>query len=408
MPRPLFVHFGAGNIGRSLVGTVFTQAGYDVLFVDADRRIVQALREKRGYRVVVKDELPPGTPDVVEVRHVDGLLASDAEAVATAVARADLLGTAVGANVLPHVLRSIARGIALRDRPISILLCENLHGVAALARSTLQSALGTAFPLDQRVGFVATSIGKMVPLMPAAVRARDPLEVWGEAYNQIIADGQAFVGPRPELAGLLLKDNFQAYVERKLYVHNLGHAVCACEGFLHGCQFIAEAMGVPAVAEATRAAMDASATALIARYPAEFTVENQAAHVADLLRRFSNRALGDTVFRVGRDLARKLAPDDRFVGALRLVAEFGGDDAAICSAIAAALHFAARDEQGAAFPGDDALRARVANVGPRRFLQEHARLDAVRFDRSLARIEERYGALTEGAAQATTRKVAAS
>ncbi|MDD5705157.1 MAG: mannitol-1-phosphate 5-dehydrogenase [Kiritimatiellae bacterium] len=388
--RPQFVQFGAGNIGRSLVGTIFSAAGYDIIFVDAAADIVNALRNRHGYRVVIKDSLRLRTPDAVDVANVDGLDARDAAGVAAAVERADLIGTAVGANVLPHVLAAMAPGLARRTRPVSILFCENLHGVIELARTTLARHLPADFDLAGRVGLVATSIGKMVPIMPAEVRARDPLEVWGEAYNTIIADGQAFVGTPPRVAGLDLKNNFQAYVERKLYVHNLGHAVCACHGFLHGCVYIAEAMALPAVCDDTRQSMEASARALIARYPGEFDASGQAAHVDDLLCRFGNHALGDTVFRVGRDLPRKLAPDDRFIGALKLVAATGGDTAPICRGIAAALHFAAADEHGKRFPPDDEVRERVCRDGPAAFLTTHAQLDPRRYAAELKLIESAY------------------
>ncbi len=396
--RPLMVHFGAGNIGRSLVGSLFSKAGYDLLFVDAALDIVQALQARHGYRVVIKDDLPAGAPDYMAVSQVDAIDARDAAAVSDAVASADLIGTSVGANVLPIVLRAMAPGLARRTRPVSIIFCENLHGVIDLARTTLTASLPVGFDLKGRVGLVATSIGKMVPIMPAEVRVRDPLEVWGEAYNIIIADGQAFVGPVPAVAGLELKANFQAYVDRKLYIHNLGHAVCACLGCLQGCARIAEAMAVPEVSEAVRQAMEASAKALSVRYPDEFTPENQAEHVADLLRRFRNRALGDTVFRVGRDLPRKLAGDDRFVGALRLVAATGGDTRPICRGIAAALHFAAADEHGQRFAPDDGVRAQVAVQGAAAFLAAHAKLDPIAFAGELAMIDRLYRELAPPAA----------
>ena len=50
---PLYVHFGAGNIGRALAGPIFSRAGYQVLFVDAVPEIVRALHERREYRVVL-------------------------------------------------------------------------------------------------------------------------------------------------------------------------------------------------------------------------------------------------------------------------------------------------------------------------------------------------------------------
>ena len=245
---PLYVHFGAGNIkcaGRA----DFSRAGYQVLFVDAVPEIVRALHERREYRVVIKDTLPPGTPDSFMVTGVDGVDVRDQEAVKAAVARADLIGTAVGAAHLPSVLNAIAAGLPEREgRPVSLLFCENLHGLARMARETLSRALPEDFPLDQQVGLVETSIGKMVPLMPQEVRCNDPLEVWGEAYNAIIADRNGFVGPVPDdIEGLLLKQCFQAYVDRKLYIHNLGHATCAYHGYLRGHALVDVAMCDPAV-----------------------------------------------------------------------------------------------------------------------------------------------------------------
>jgi len=377
---PLYVHFGAGNIGRALAGPIFSKAGYEVVFVDAVPPIIDALKKRKAYRVVIKDTLPPGAAGVIDVTGVDGIAVQDAEAVRNIVARADLIGTAVGAAHLPSVLAAIASGLPLRNgRPVSILFCENLHGLSALAREVLTQHLPPGFPLAGQVGLVETSIGKMVPLMPAEVRQRDPLEVWGEAYNAIIADRNGFAGNVPDgVEGLQLKDCFQAYVERKLYIHNLGHATCACHGFLRGHKLICDAVADAAVQAETRKVMMGSAGALIRRYPSEFNAENQTAHVEDLLRRFGNRALGDTVFRVGRDLPRKLAPGDRFIGGLRLLQSEGGDVVPVCRAIAAALRFAATDEAGQPFPPDVAFRGRVANEGAAAVLCAHCGLDAAK------------------------------
>ena len=52
---------------------------------------------------------------------------------------------------------------------------------------------------------------------------------------------------------------------------------------------------------------------LMALYPDEFTSEQLTEHVDDLLERFSNSALGDTIYRVGCDLSRKLNTDDRLM-----------------------------------------------------------------------------------------------
>jgi len=375
----LYVHFGAGNIGRALVGPIFSRAGYDVVFVDTVPSIIEALSRRKAYRVVIKDELPPDRAGLIEVSGVDGISVQNTEAVRRAVSKADLIGTAVGAAHLPGVLAAIASGLPLRGgRPVSILFCENLHGLSRTAREELTRLLPAGFPLIETVGLVETSIGKMVPLMPAEVRQRDPLEVWGEAYNAIIADRNGFVGVIPEgIEGLELKSCFQAYVDRKLYVHNLGHAACACHGFLRGHTLICDAVSDKEVYAETRTVMMGSAQALIRRYPSEFNEDNQTAHVEDLLRRFGNRALGDTVFRVGRDLPRKLAPGDRFIGGLRLVQSTAGDVTPVCRAISAALQFAATDESGQPFSSDTMFRERVRREGAAAVLCSHCGLDPV-------------------------------
>lgn len=374
---PIYLHFGAGNIGRALAGPIFSRAGYRVVFVDAVEPIVAALQKRHEYRVVVKDDLP--TDVTFTVTGVDGISVFDREAVKRAVAEAAIIGTAVGAAHLPGVLESIAAGLPLRvGRPVTLLFCENLHGLSAMARAKLAQHLPPDFPLASQVGLAETSIGKMVPLMPVEVRERDVLEVWGEAYNKIIADRNGFVGSVPEgIEGLELKSCFQAYVERKLYIHNLGHATCAAYGFLRGYKLICEAVADAAILAETGAVMMGSANALINRYPTEFNAQNQREHVDDLLRRFGNRALGDTVYRVGRDLARKLAPGDRFIGGLRLAQQEGSDSAAVCRAIGAVLHFAATDELGVPLPADVAFRERLAAEGVESVLREHCGISGV-------------------------------
>ncbi|MFA7175068.1 MAG: mannitol-1-phosphate 5-dehydrogenase [Kiritimatiellia bacterium] len=375
---PLYVHFGAGNIGRALAGAIFSRAGYDVLFVDAFQPVVDALHKRRGYQITVKGDLPAGTLEVIDVTGVNAINVCDAAAVTDAVSHADLVGTAVGSAHISAVLQSMVPGIlARKEAPLSLLFCENFNGVAEFARDYLKNALPEGFPLEKSVGFVETSIGKMVPTMPDAVRQHDPLALWAEAYNKIIADRNGFVGQVPAgIEGLELKDCFQAYVERKLYIHNLGHATCACYGFQKKYELICDAVSDSEVLAETHGVMYESANALVKRWPSEFNQDNQRAHIEDLIKRFGNRALGDTIFRVGRDLTRKLAPGDRFIGALRLVQQYNGDCSAIYKAIAVALKFKALDESGRMFPSDIMFHERLEQEGLDQVLRSHCGLTA--------------------------------
>ncbi len=95
------------------------------------------------------------------------------------------------------------------------------------------------------------------------------------------------------------------------------------------------------------------------------------AHIVDLTRRFANRALGDTVLRLGRDPLRKLSPTDRLVGAARLVEQAGRQPSALAWAIAAALRFddprdplAIAMQERLAGAGLDATLAEVSSIAP--------------------------------------------
>lgn len=162
------IQFGAGNIGRSLVGQLFSKAGYDVVFVDAIPEIISALNAQRRYLVRVKDRVPCD----IWVENVRGILASEKERISEEISDATAIGTAVGPNALPYIFETLAMGIARRARPVSVILCENLRGMAKFVREGCLKHLPTGFDIDAKVGFVETSIGKMVPIMPEEIDPR--------------------------------------------------------------------------------------------------------------------------------------------------------------------------------------------------------------------------------------------
>lgn len=365
-----FVQFGAGNIGRSFIGQLFARAGYEVVFIDVVDEVVDALNQRGRYRVEVKGR----EPETIWVEGVRAVHGADVDAVAEELASCALCGTAVGPNALPYIQPALARALELRVErgapPLDVILCENLRDAAALMREGLREHLPPGFPLDESVGLIETSIGKMVPIMPDEARKSDPLLVYAEAYNTLICDGKGFRNPVPQAAGLDPKHNMVAYVDRKSFVHNLGHALCAYFAHLEAPDLVYtwEAVQHPTIGPATRAGMWEAARALIAEYPEEFNEENLGEHIEDLLSRFCNQALGDTIYRVGRDVTRKLSREDRVIGPLLLEIEHGSpcEMTALCAA--AGMRFLAEDEKGEAYPADQAFHDEVFAQGPEHVL----------------------------------------
>lgn len=168
------------------------------------------------------------------------------------------------------------------------------------------------------------------------------------------------------MEGLAPKENMKAWVDRKLFVHNLGHAATAYLGYARHPEFVYlyEALGISAIKKEVREVMLQSANLLLAKYPGEFTLEALVDHIDDLLSRFQNRALGDTIFRVGCDLKRKLGPDDRLVGAIRLALELGLPYDKILHVLVCGFHFRATDENGDLLPGDEIFADKFAQGLP--------------------------------------------
>ncbi len=161
----LLVQFGAGNIGRSFIGQLFARAGYEVCFVDVDPAILEALNARGEYTVEIRD----ARTERISVSGVRGVDGRDRERVAEALVQADIAGTAVGPNALRHLCPALAEGLVRRHAagrpPLDVILCENLRNAAEHVRSELLPLLPEGFPLDEALGLVETSIGKMVPLM---------------------------------------------------------------------------------------------------------------------------------------------------------------------------------------------------------------------------------------------------
>lgn len=375
-----FVQFGAGNIGRSFIGRLFAEAGYRVVFIDVDSRLVSLLNERRSYPVVVKQN---DRPD--QVRLIGGVSAIDGrdrEAVIDVLTQADGMATSVGQRGLQAVLPLLAAALELRAAnnapPLDLIIAENLRSGAAWFRQNLGPLLPEGFDLDSRLGLVETSIGKMVPIMPQDALNEDPLQLFAEPYDTLIVDRLGFRREVPALAGLKPVNNIAAWVDRKLFLHNMSHAALAYLGYQANPALIYcwQAMELPAVVDAVRAALLQSAAALNRAYPDDLSQEELAAHADDLLNRYRNRALGDTLHRVGRDLGRKLAREDRLIGACLLAAKHGLPFDSLVPPIRAALKFAAPDEQGRVGEADQRILQAVAERGPRAVLGEIAGLDA--------------------------------
>ena len=318
------VMYGAGNIGRGFIGALLSQAGYRVQFVDVAEAVVTTLQQRQTYPVRYVSS--QGHEDVW-VENVTAVNGNDGEAVAKAIAECEIMATAVGARILKFIVPNIVAGLRLRwqagAKPLNIIICENLMDANKVLEGMLKARLTQeeCALFDETVGLVEASIGRMVPIQTEEMKDGEPLRVCVERYGFLPVDKDAFKGDIPEIPNLVPASPFDFYIKRKLYVHNMGHAVCAYLGGFYGNDYIWQSIEDPDVLYMVHNAMLDSAVALSGRYGVDVAAILN--HVTDLLGRFRNRALMDTCQRVGGDPARKLAKEDRLIGSSLLAMEQG-------------------------------------------------------------------------------------
>ena len=351
--------YGAGNIGRGFIGQLFRQSGYEVSFIDVNMAVIDRLNSDGRYPIYITDGDRYNEYIVDNVRGVDG---RDNAAIADVIASADIMATAVGVNILKFIAAPFAGGVKLRmtrgnKTPLNVIICENMIGAdsyfAGLIKDNLDDAEKKYF--DECIALVEPSIGRMVPATPKEISDRNPLAVCVEPYCELPVDKAAFKGEIPEIKGMIPFSPFDFYIRRKLFMHNMSHAVCAYLGNLKGYEYIWQAAKDAEIKLIALRALIESSRALSAEYGVP--LDELLIFSENLIGRFENRLLGDTVARVGRDTKRKLSGNDRLAGAAKLCLKHGIKPVNICAGIAAGLRFS---------PDDDASSTEVAE-----FTREH-------------------------------------
>ena len=345
-----FVGFGFGAIQAGLFFYEAYRSGNfrRLVVAEVQPSVVKALRDASGrYSVNVahqdhieSEEIGPveiANPQTPEGAEFLAQRVAEAEEIATALPSIRFYSTESPGSIHRILADGLMRKPASAGPPAVVYAAEN-HNTAA---EVLEEAVFSVIPRDQqdkvrsRVRFLNTVIGKMsgVVVDPDEMRSRQlmPTTPHGdraflvEEFNRILISRIRFDDPtftfRRGITVFEEKDHLLPFEEAKLYGHNATHALAAYVGCIRGAKRIDELENAPGVLEFLRAAfIEESGGALIAQNKGEdplFTPEGFKDYAEDLLVRMFNPYLGDTVERVGRDAARKLAWDDRLIGTIR-------------------------------------------------------------------------------------------
>ena len=334
--------YGAGNIGRGFIGQLLDMSGYAISFIDVNMDVINRLNTDKQYPIYITEGESYREYIVTNVSGVNG---RDNEAIAEAIAEADIMATAVGVNILKFIAEPFAGGVRRRmqkgiDAPLNVIICENMIEAdkyfAGLVKNYLTEEEAEYF--DTHIGLVEPSIGRMVPATPKEIADKNPLAVCVEPYCELPVDKDAFKGEIPAIKNMVPFAPFSFYIRRKLFMHNMSHALTAYFGALRGYTYIWEAIQDSDIKALAREALRESSEALKGEYGVSMQELEDFSN--NLIERFENKLLGDTIERVGKDTKRKLSINDRFVGVALLCQKQGTLPKHILAGLSAGLHFA--------------------------------------------------------------------
>lgn len=355
MSKAKALHFGAGNIGRGFIAPLLVASGYHVVFADINIDIIHKLNEIDSYTVhTINGHNDESHHQEQPISSISGVLSRNNDEIIPILAdpAVQLVTTAVGPDVLKKVAPTIAKGLQARRKggtgAINVIACENKVGGTAELSQYVFEHLPTDDDktwVDQYVGFPCCSVDCIVPPYDNTFDKREQsLDVQVEDFHEWIVDEGALKRPiEPQVKGMQLTHNLEAYVERKLFTLNCAHAIAAYLGHAKGYRTIDEAMQDQQIYDVVRGALRECGDALIKKHHFERTAHME--YIEKVLTRISDPNLGDSVKRVGRQPLRKLGKADRLLGPANLAREYGLPDDNLLRGVAAAFVYEEEDDE---------------------------------------------------------------
>ena len=336
------VIIGTGKIGCGFLAPLLRASGWQVVFAARTAATANRIRAQRGYRIrvtsaplTVAHAVDGARPSTVHRVDEVGAVTMGSSGFHAAIGQADLVCSAVGVGNVGGVGPPLAEALAKRpDRtPLDVWVVEN-DDCAPVLRGAVEVALhGTRSSLPA-VGF-AGGVATVAVARGSWSEEGEP-EFAGDDARQLIIDTTRTLTPVPRLPGVTGTNHYMARLREKLYVFNVGHAICAYLGWLRGHHTVADAVCDPFLRPMVVGCMLESRRALVQAHP-EVGAQVEPP-VAAALRRFADRELADPVVRVARDPIRKLSPHDRLLGPVQLIRQvLGAVPAYLSLSIAGAL-----------------------------------------------------------------------
>ena len=249
---------------------------------------------------------------------------------------------------------ALARGLAGRNTPVTILSCDNLpDNGPKLEQAVRKFADAAGLTLPEAITFPASMVDRITPATTDDIRAEanDPMAVPTERFSEWVIEDN-FAAARPDWPGVQWVNDVAPHEMRKLRMLNGAHSYLAYAGTLRGYTFVHEAVADPDLRANTRLLMEEAAETL----PPDMQGQAQT-YASALLTRFDNPNLHHRLRQIAMDGSQKLPI--RILGTL--ADRNGQDSPALNAAITAWVAFV-RADVAAGHTLDDPKAAELINA----------------------------------------------
>ena len=215
-----------------------------------------------------------------------------------------------------YVVEALRRRRSAGIVPFTVLSCDNLPANGASARTAVVSQAAMSDPeladwIDGNVAFPSCMVDRITPQTTVADidelrRGLDIEDAWPvvcEPFTQWVIEDDFPAGrPSWEEVGVQMVDDVVPYELMKLRLLNASHQALAHWGRLLGMKYAHEAAADPDIATWVRAYLEREARATLRSVPGI----DLDCYVDTLFRRFTNKAIGDTLFRLAQDASSRM------------------------------------------------------------------------------------------------------
>ena len=416
------VIIGAGRTGRGFIGRLLAEGGAEFTFVDKDAALVDALNAQGCYDVHFFGDvrLP------FSVAGYQACTWQDAD-----LTDAELIFTAVGGSNLADVGHSLAEKL-VPGKAYYIIAAENAKGPSKTLKdaileggdSSVSAADGTSAGTGSRLNEADIRVSEATvfcttiesgAITGAAAGGEDAaggavsgenasdgavsgeasaddgapardLSIHSENYPYLQFNADLLGDYVPEVAAIRPVKGFGDFLTRKLFTYNAASGIISYLGALKGYENYAEAANDPEILALMDHNYAVSNSVLCKLFGYDPKDQEEFAKLSR--DKFLNRTIVDSIERNAHDPLRKIGPNERIMGPLRLILQEGGDGSVLEKTAAALLCYRGVNEDKW-----DQVRAQLS---PEEILRQYGGLTD---EACLARILKYYETYNEAVAR---------